>query len=349
MATEATGGGGLPRSRLLVLIGAAVLIAAVVVGLAVLANDGADPAAPKATARPTTSKPLDGRPAIVLPPSADAPEEATARVAWARRQLAAQPGTQAVLELAAAQAAAGDDAAARATLRTGAGPDAEAALALLDYDAKDPKPAIARLRALAAAASASPFIGFSYGAALLWSGQRAAGEDALRAVRAAQPDAFYGVAADDLMHPAMPAGYPPYVGPQAPPNRTLSELKAAAADHPDQLAAQLDYATALLAAGQRTAAVTAFSEALAVDPASVDAKVGKIIAGYAKDNPAASFGQMGPLARDNPGNPSPRLHLALMLLWLRDPDTARAQLRQVADQDPQGRLGQFARQLLASL
>ena len=58
---------------------------------------------------------------------------------------------------------------------------------------------------------------------------------------------------------------------------------------------------------------------------------------------------MGPLVRDNPGDPSPRLHLALMLLWIRDLDTARAELRQVAAADPDGRLGGVARQFLASL
>jgi thioredoxin-like negative regulator of GroEL len=105
----------------------------------------------------------------------------------------------------------------------------------------------------------------------------------------------------------------------------------------------------LLGDGQRTAAVTAFSSALAVDPGSVEAKVGKIIASYSKDNPAGSFGQMGPLVRDNPGNVSPRLHLALMLLWLRDTDTARAELRQVAAQDPNGRLGKVAQQFLDAL
>ena len=38
-----------------------------------------------------------------------------------------------------------------------------------------------------------------------------------------------------------------------------------------------------------------------------------------------------------------------MLLWLRDPDTARAELRQVAALDPNSRLGQVAKQFLASL
>ena len=163
------------------------------------------------------------------------------------------------------------------------------------------------------------------------------------------PDSFYGVAADDLLHPAMPSGYPPYVSATPLPAASLAQLKAAAAAQADELQPQLDYGAARLATGQRTAAVEAFSAALAVDPGSVEAKVGKVIASYRKDRPAASFGQMGPLVRDNPGNASPRLHLALMLLWLRDTHTARAELRQVAALDPTSRLGQVAQQFLASL
>jgi hypothetical protein len=38
-----------------------------------------------------------------------------------------------------------------------------------------------------------------------------------------------------------------------------------------------------------------------------------------------------------------------MLLWLRDSDTARAELRQVAASDPSSPLGQLAKQLLATI
>ncbi len=349
MATTSTAGGGLPRTRLYAIIAAAVVVAAIVVGLAVLATGGSDGTGSKAAAKPTASKPLPGRPSIAVPPLADAPDDAAARVAWAKSLVATQPSTEATIRLAAAQAAAGDEVAARATLDGDTSPGAQAALALLDYDAKQPATAVAALKALATAAPQDAFVGFSYGEALLWSGQRAAGEAALRAVRDAHPDTFYGVASDNLMYPTLPAGYPPFVPSQAVPTRTLAQLKAAADTRFEQLQPQLDYGAALLAAGQRKAAGAAFSDALAVDPDSVEAKVGKIIASYNKDKPAASFGQMGPLARDNPSNVSPRLHLAMMLLWLRDTDAARAQLRQVAAKDPNGRLGTFAQQVLDSL
>lgn len=331
------------------LIGMAAGIAAIVVALALLATQDPGDEGTSANERPITSEPLPGRPAIALPPVAGAPGDPAERVAWATARQAAEPGLAADLRLAAAQAAAEDLTGARATLAGQTAPAAQAALALLDYDAADPAVAITRLKALAAAAPDDQFIGFSYGAALLWSGQRAAGEDVLRAVRDTAPDTFYGVAADDLAHPVLPPGYPPFITSEPLPQVTLAELRAAAVSQPEDAQAQIDYAAGLVADGQRSAALDAFDAALAIDPSSLEARVGRIIAGYNKDNPAASFSQMGPLARDNPTDPSPRLHLALMLLWLRDTDTARAQLRQVAKLAPDTRLGKAAEQFLAAL
>ncbi len=349
MAVDSTPGGGVPRSRVLALVIGALVVAGIVVALAALASREPEGGADAVAAKPTTSEALTGRPAIALPPVAGIPEDPQQRVVWATQRRVTDPGTAADLRLAAAQAAAGDAAAARATLRGNEAPAAQAAMALLDYDAADPAPTIARLKALAAAAPANQFIGFSYGAALLWSGQRAAGEEVLRGVRDASPDTFYGVAADDLSHPVLPPGYPPFITSEPPPTASLAELKAAAAAQPGALQPQLYYAAALVADGQRRAAMDAFDAALAVDPGSLDARVGRIIAAYSKDNPAAAFGQMGPLVRDNPSDPSPRLHLALMLLWLRDPETARAEFRQVATLAPDTRLGRTAQQFLDSL
>ena len=150
-------------------------------------------------------------------------------------------------------------------------------------------------------------------------------------------------------HLVLPPGYPPFITSEPPPPASLAELKAAAVAQPGALQPQLHYAAALVADGQRRAAMDAFDAALAVDPGSLDARVGRIIAAYSKDNPAAAFGQMGPLVRDNPSDPSPRLHLALMLLWLRDPETARAEFRQVATLAPDTRLGRTAQQFLDAL
>jgi hypothetical protein len=159
-----------PRSRILALVIGAIVVAGIVVALAALASREPEGGADAVAAKPTTSEALTGRPAIALPPVAGLPEDLQQRVVWAAQRRTADPSTAADLRLAAAQAAAGDAAAARATLRGNEAPAAQAAMALLDYDAADPTPAIARLKTLAAASPADQFIGFSFGSACRWRG-----------------------------------------------------------------------------------------------------------------------------------------------------------------------------------
>lgn len=349
MAAETPDRRGIPRGRLLALVVAAALVALVVVGLAALATDDGAPAEAAATVPSATIDPLPGRPLIALPPSDGMPRDPAERLAWATRRAAADPTPDALLVLAAAQLANDDVAAARATLADLDDPRARVASALAGYDPAEPAAAIGVLRDLVAAAPADAFARFSYGVALLWSGRRADAERELRGVRDAEPEGFYGVAADDLLHPQLPPGYPPFIPAADAGSEDPAVLAERAAAAPDDARAQVAYAAALIAEGRRREAVAAFDAALAVDPGLVEARVGRIVAGFSKDEPAIAFGQLGPLVRDNPADPSPRLHLALLLLWLRDPDTARAQLRQVAEQHAGTRLGDAAERFLAAL
>ncbi|MSO47202.1 MAG: hypothetical protein EXQ67_03840 [Thermoleophilia bacterium] len=349
MASSSESRTGVPRGRLLAVLIGGVIAAAAVVGLAALATQDSGKPAAVATVSRAFSDPLPGQPTIVVPPLAAAPEGVAKRVVWAEAHRQSQPGTESDLRLAAAQVAAGQLAAAQALLSASDAPSAQAALALTQYDDGEPATSLARLAAIAKAAPNEPFVQFSYGEALLWAGQRAAGEKVLRGVRDTNPETFYGIAADDLIHPAMPSGYPPFMLARAVPSSSLAVLKDLAVAAPNDAQAQVAYGAALIGAGRRSAASDAFDAALAVEPRLVEASVGKIIANYAKDNPAGSFGQIGPLVRDNPADPSPRLHLALMLLWLRDADTARAELRQVVSAAPNSHLARVAKQLLATI
>ena len=342
------------RRRLLAVAVAGVLGAIVVVGLATLAARGPESAVVTTSVARASSEPQQGRPPILLPPLVGQPQDPAQRVAWAERLAAQTPGVDAALRLASAQSASDDVAGAAATLAAAlaaapADPRLASAVALVGYDSAQPEASLAALRGLAEASPADLFTRFSYGVALLWAGRRADGEDQLRRVRDATPETFYGISADDLVHPGMPPGYPPFVPAVSSGGVTLAQLAAAAAAAPGAAAPQVAYAAALLAAGRRSEAAETFDTALQIDPGLLEAKVGRIIATYSKDNPPAAFGQMGPLVRDNPTSPSPRLHLALMLLWLRDPDTARAELRQAAAAAPGTRLGRAALQFLAAL
>ena len=115
------------------MVAVAVLVAAAVVGLAALATQDDAPKA-AAPAKAATTKPLPGRPALVVDYPAGAPTDPAARVAWARRQT----GPDAPLYLAAALSAAGDRAAAATALDGVATPQADAARALLAYDPAAP-------------------------------------------------------------------------------------------------------------------------------------------------------------------------------------------------------------------
>ncbi len=349
MAAETPERRGIPRGRLVALVAAAVLVAVAVVVLAALATDDGAPAEAAATGPSAVIDPLPGRPLIALPPAEGMPQDVRERLVWATDRAAADPTPDALLALAAAQVAVDDAAAAQGTLADLDDPRAPVASALAGYDPADPAVAIDTLRSLAEAAPDDAFARFSYAVALLWSGRRADAEQELRGVRDEDPEGFYGVASDDLLHPQLPPGYPPFIPAEDAGTEDPAVLAERAAADPDDAQAQVAFAAALIVEGRRREAIEAFDAALTVDPGLVEARVGRIVAGFSKDEPAVAFGQLGPLVRDNPGDPSPRLHLALMLLWLRDPDTARAQLRQVAEQHPGTRLGDAAERFLAAL
>ena len=66
------------------------------------------------------------------------------------------------------------------------------------------------------------------------------------------------------------------------------------------------------------------------------------MAAFSKDDPAKAFGTVGPLVRDHASDPSPRFHLAMMLLWIGQPDKAQAEFRQVASEATGTRLARLA-------
>lgn len=338
-----------PRRRLVVIIVAALAAAVVVVGLAGLA---ARDEAVDGTAASAVAEPLPGRPPIVVPPVPGRPDDPAERVAWAEALATRDPGADATLRLAAALVDADrpDDAVAvlEAAMTDAPGP-AAAGLALIRYDAADPEPSLQVLQGLVDDHPDDVFVRFSLGEALLWAGRRAEGESALRALRDATPETFYGIAADDLIHPGMVSGYPPFVAAAGVPDADLESLATAAADRPDGVDAQIAYAAALLGAGRRADARAAFDAALIADPTSLEAQVGAVMASFRKDDTASAFRQLGPLVRDHPAAASPRLHLALVLLWLRQDEAARAELRQIVENSEAGPLRDAADRLLRSL
>ena len=167
------------------------------------------------------------------------------------------------------------------------------------------------------------------------------------------PDEFYGVKADDLLHPSIRPGYPPFVPSVSPAaGATLPTLARAASANPSDAMAQLQLGSALAADGQRRAAEAAFRRGLADAPSSVEARVAVAVGGFSKDDPSQAFGVVGPLVQASPTDPCRVSTSALMLLWIGQREQARAQFAQAARSAPTARLGrlaaEFARDLAAA-
>jgi tetratricopeptide (TPR) repeat protein len=328
----------LSRQRLAVLAVTAVAGAGVVVALALRSSD----TTPQTATTATVAAPLSGLPLVALPPI----EGVASGDRLGRLQaLAVKDPKRADLQMAigSEQLVRGDGEAATAAFtaaRRLGDPSADVALAVAGYDAKEPDATVARLKLLA---PTQPFAAYELGVVQLWAGRIALATAALKAVRDAAPESFYGVKADDLLHPTMQAGYPLFVPAESPPaGATTATLAAAARAGPDDAVAQLQYGASLQAEGRRREAVAAYRQAVKADPSSVEAQVALAVGGFQKDDPAKAFGTVGPLARDHAGDPSPRFHLGLMLLWIGQPEQAKAQFEQVSKEAPGTRLARLA-------
>ncbi len=313
--------------------------AGVVVAVALGSSD--DPVRAEA-ASTAAAAPLSGLPLVALPPVADASTDD--RLA-SLEAIATEDPARADVQMAigSEQLVRGDAVAASAAFNAAkklGEPAADTALVVASYNAKSPDATISRLELLA---PSSPFARYELGVVQLWAGRLPQATAALRAVRDGAPESFYGVKADDLLHPTMQPGYPLFVPAEDPPKgATLGSLKVAADQAPNDAQAQLQYGAALQGAGRRLEAVKVYTQALRADPTSIESQVALVLAGFQKDDPAKAFGTVGPLVRDRKTDPSPRFHLAMMLLWIGQPEKAQAEFRQVASEAPGTRLARLA-------
>ncbi len=346
VARAPLGGRPSPR-RIAIAIALAILVAAGVALVARASAGGGDGAGEAAAG---TSAPLTGAPPLVAePPPAARRLAGDARLAATRAAADASPeDVPTLLALVAQEQAAGDLAAARAALARAAqvapaDPRVEVARVVLGWPDAAPADAIERLQALAVG-SEDPFLRMQIAVALLWGGRTREAETALREIRGAAPDDYYESAADDLLHPGLPNGYPPFLPASGAPS-ALAEAKALVERTPRDPAPLVAYGSALQADGDRPAAARAYADALALAPQDVDARVAQIVNGFDKDRPERAFGALGPLVRDTAGTPVPRFHLGMLLLWTGDRQTARREFARVAAEHPDAPLGQLAARL----
>ncbi len=189
------------------------------------------------------------------------------------------------------------------------------------------------------------------GLALLASGEEEAAASEWRETESRDPDSPAALRAEDLLHPQMAPGRPPFVAPfpelpeleGLPPERQLAELERRA-----EAGAVTDWlllGAAYQRAGRPVSASEAFRRAAELEPESVEARVAAAVGLFDKDDPSQTFSRLGPLARDHSRAGVVRYHLGLCLSWLGSVEEAKRQLRQARG----GFYGREAERLLSRL
>jgi tetratricopeptide (TPR) repeat protein len=188
------------------------------------------------------------------------------------------------------------------------------------------------LRLLAAQNPRSALVRFELGLALALAGQTGQAQQAWRAARRVQPDSPSAVRAEDALHPEAPPGKPPFIASFTRPRTAVERLLARGIAFQDAL--------------RPVSAERAFAAAARAAPDDAEAQVAAAVGLYDKDRPAVAFSRLGPLARRFPQAQTVRFHLGLLLIYLRQFDQARRELRLAVADGPQTPLAKRARTLL---
>jgi Flp pilus assembly protein TadD len=166
---------------------------------------------------------------------------------------------------------------------------------------------------------------------------------------------MYAIEADNLLHPNLAPGLPPFVPDFASPARLLR------LSPPRQLAflaaragrggyrEKILYGVALQSLGRPLSAEREFRAAAALAPDNPEARTAAAVGLFDKDDPALAFGRLGPLTQVFPHAATVRFHLGLMLLWLGRAEQGKAQLRLARAEAPGSRLAREAERFLARL
>ena len=244
----------------------------------------------------------------------------------------------------------GERSEAAAIFRRYSSPEAQVGMALASW----PDGSLARLQSLSTEQPRSALVRFYLGLAQFWEGQDGAASASFRAAKRLEPDTYYAIRADGLLHPRFAPGLPPFTptfdAPPAirslPAAQQLVALRAASAK---AARARLLYGAALQRLGHPLSAERQFRLAAAALPDDAEAQVAAAVGQFSKAQPSKAFSQLGPLARRFPTAQTVRFHLGLLLLWMADVKDAKVQLQRAVRLDPAGPLAPAARAFLAQL
>jgi tetratricopeptide (TPR) repeat protein len=218
-----------------------------------------------------------------------------------------------------------------------------------------PGSSLPSLEELAVAHPRDSFLDLHLGLARYWAGQNAAAVTAWRDADRAQPDTMSAIRAEDLLHPDFFPGRPTFVPSFGFPARIAglsppAQLRALRTDaRGGDVRAKILYGVALQRLGKSLSAQRQYEAAARMAPRDPEPRVAAAVARFDKDDLAASFSRLGPLARRYPHAPTVRFHLGLMLLWIGRPTEARRQLALAVNEGPRSPLGREAKRFLERL
>ncbi|HMI98849.1 MAG TPA: hypothetical protein VK488_03350 [Gaiellaceae bacterium] len=223
-----------------------------------------------------------------------------------------------------------------------------------------PDSSLANLERLALESRGDSLVLLHLGFANLWAGRTKDATAAWQEAAQAQPDSASAQRADDFLHPNFPQGQPFFLPSFTPPSG-LGELSPPAqlaalarnARRPD-VRAKLLYGLALQRLGHRLSARREYDAAARLAPQDPEALVAAAVARFDKSQPAEAFSRLGPLTRRFPKAATVRFHLGLLLFWLArsqpgSVEEGKRQLRLAEGDDPRSPLAREAKRLLAGL
>jgi predicted Zn-dependent protease len=218
--------------------------------------------------------------------------------------------------------------------------------------ARWPDGGLDELKRLVATHPESPVAQFHLGMAYYWSGRVADAARTWQSVAARYPDSPESVEVENVLYPKFAPGLPLIVTtvaqPSAPSRAAQLRLLARAARQADP-AAKLRYGLALWQLWRRVSAERQFAAAAKLAPNDPVVRTAVAVGAFTKRAPVRAFGLLGPLTAEFPHAAVVRFHLAILLVWTRQPAKALKEFRLAIADEPRSIYGKEARQFIAAL